>query len=514
MTFESKVWSRREFQNEARCFAQRFRSLGVQPGDRIIVMLENSPALLISVFASHQLGSIVVPLNPRSGDGEREYVIAHSEPKLLISEAAVPVPRGALNLTRQDVSGGFLQASVGATGEPDGARTLSPVQPGALTGTAEEPGGPESELPAFLIYTSGTTSRPKGVLLTHGNVMACLESLREAWELTAQDRLLLALPLFHVHGLIVGAHSCAWNGSEIFLRRGFDASDAWREILEHRCTLFMGVPTMYQRMLRHGTSSDAERAFCRAASESVRLFISGSAPLAAHTNLAFQQAFGQAILERYGMTEGLMLISNPASGPRKPGSVGLPLPGVSARLVDDSGQEASGDNLGEIWVRGASLFHEYWRNPEATRAGFADGWFKTGDMAHRDQDGYFFIAGRKSLDIIKCYGYKISALEIEDALLGLRGVQEAAVLGTPHPDKGEEILAFVRVDVDGPATSASIDATQLGALLNLEVTAFLDSRLARYKHPSRYVLVEALPRNPMGKVSKIELKALLSGDPG
>ncbi|MBI4455173.1 MAG: AMP-binding protein [Acidobacteria bacterium] len=493
--FEGETWTQGAFLREVQRLSGCFSRLGVTAGSRVVLMLENSPELLFSAFASHQLGSIAVPINPRCSVAEMDYVINDVEPSLIVSEGPMALGRIA-NLTRD----GFRSDRGDLPSEQDRRFT----------------GGPAAGDAAFLFYTSGTTSHPKGVLLSHRNILACLESLRQAWHWQENDRLLLVLPLFHVHGLIVAAHGSVWNGSEIVLHRKFDVEETLRDLQQYGCTLFMGVPTMYQRLLEAGATAGSglrHQPFAaeqpHASLDSIRLFVSGSAPLPASTHGTFKRMFGHAILERYGMTETLMVLSNPYDGPRKAGSVGVPLPGVEVCLVDDSRQQVEKGDIGEIWVRGKAVFHQYWKNPNATRASFDQGWFKTGDVAYQDEEGHFFIVGRKSVDIIKCYGFKISAREIEDVLLELPSVAEVAVVGVPHTDKGEEIVAFVMPQQrvrDRTETCVEMGAAQLESVLREDVIGFLHTRLAHYKHPSRYFLVDALPRNTMGKVSKIDLK--------
>jgi acyl-CoA synthetase (AMP-forming)/AMP-acid ligase II len=269
---------------------------------------------------------------------------------------------------------------------------------------------------------------------------------------------------------------------------------------------------MYQRLLQQAGGGNQDKdALAAPLCPQMRLFISGSAPLSGALHGAFESRLGISILERYGMTETLMVLSNPCSGIRKAGSVGKPLPGTSVRLVDDAGQATQPGEIGEIWVRGPAVFSGYWKLPEATQQAFEDGWFKTGDMARQDADGYYRIAGRRSVDILKTGGFKVSALEVEDALLALPGIGEAAVVGIPHSDRGEEIVAFVRPNSDttvSPPSGRELGVNDLSALLGEDLEAHLAARLARYKHPSRYILLERFPRNAMGKVSKTELKRL------
>ncbi|MCC5845548.1 MAG: AMP-binding protein [Verrucomicrobia bacterium] len=344
---------------------------------------------------------------------------------------------------------------------------------------------------AMMIYTSGTTGKPKGALTTHAGLAAQIRSLSEAWEWTPEDRILLFLPLHHVHG-VVNVLGCAlWNGAFCDILSAFDAETVWRRVCDGDLTVFMAVPTIYARLLAAWDASDeAERKAFRAGCGNMRLMVSGSAALPAPMFHRWREISGHTLLERYGMTEIGMALSNPLHGERLPGTVGTPLPGVEARLDRREGEEA-----GEIQVRGPAVFAGYWNRPEATAESFtADGWFKTGDIAVCE-NGVYRILGRNSVDIIKSGGFKISALEIETELLGYPEIEQAAVVGVPDPEWGERVAAAV--------------VLKAGCALTLsELRARGKSRLAVYKLPSRLKVVEGLPRNAMGKVVKPEVKKL------
>ncbi|MFB3918109.1 MAG: acyl-CoA synthetase [Terriglobales bacterium] len=348
---------------------------------------------------------------------------------------------------------------------------------------------------AMIIYTSGTTSRPKGVVTTHDNITAQITTLVEAWGWSQHDRILLCLPLHHVHG-IINVVSCAlWSGATCEMLPRFDANTVWERIANGALTLFMAVPTIYVKLIAAWeASSPARRAFLSQACRRLRLMVSGSAALPVSTLERWEEISGHRLLERYGMTEIGMALSNPLHGRRVPGSVGTPLPRVQVRLVDESGSEAGTGVPGEIEVRGPSVFKEYWRKPEATRDAFRNGWFLTGDMAVFE-NGVYRILGRTSVDIIKTGGHKLSALEIEEVLRGHPAISECAVVSVPDPEWGERVAAAV-VLRDG--MSLDLDALRTWA----------KERIAAYKVPSRLLTLQSLPRNAMGKVTKPAVAAL------
>ena len=349
---------------------------------------------------------------------------------------------------------------------------------------------PAADAPAVIAYTSGTTGKAKGALLTHGNLTANITAVIAAWHWTAQDRLLLTLPLFHAHGLMVGMHGTLFVGGSVVLRTRFDASDVLASFKDDpSISLFFGVPTMYTRLL-------AETAKQGASAHKLRLFVSGSAPLSAQVFADFERVFGQQILERYGMTETIMNLTNPYEGERRAGTVGSPFPGQEARIVDSRTRQIlpSGE-IGEIEVRGPNVFAGYWQRPEATAEAFsADGWFRTGDLGWCSSDGYFTITGR-ARELIISGGYNIYPREIEDVLMMHPGVVEAAVLGRPDSEMGEQVVAFIVPNPDQPPSAA-------------DLIAFCRERLASYKKPRCIIFVEALPRNALGKVQKHILEAI------
>jgi malonyl-CoA/methylmalonyl-CoA synthetase len=347
----------------------------------------------------------------------------------------------------------------------------------------------------MIVYTSGTTSRPKGVVFTHQTIQAQIESLVEAWEWRPDDKILLTLPLHHVHGIINVLGCALWSGARCEMLPGFDADDVWGRIEGSDLTLFMAVPTIYAKLIAawEKLSPDSQRSLSQACA-GLRLMVSGSAALPIPMFERWQEITGHTLLERYGMTEIGMALSNPLHGQRLPGHVGMPLPGVEVRRVDEAGQAVPEEEPAEIEVRGPGVFLEYWRQPAATRAAFRDDWFRTGDVAVVEQ-GSYRILGRRSVDIIKTGGYKVSALEIEAVLREHPSISDCAVVGLADPEWGQRVGAAV--------------VLRAGTELSLEeLRTWAKERLAAYKVPSRLLKLEALPLNAMGKVTKPELAEL------
>ncbi|MHB8770336.1 MAG: acyl-CoA synthetase [Syntrophales bacterium] len=351
---------------------------------------------------------------------------------------------------------------------------------------------------AMILYTSGTTGKPKGVVTTHDNITAQITSLIEAWEWTADDRILEFLPLHHIHG-IVNVISCAlWAGAVCEIVPEFDARKVWDRIVQGGLTLFMAVPTIYTKLIdAWQKASPEDRGRMTEGCRRMRVMISGSAALPVSTLEKWQEISGHVLLERFGMTEIGMGISNPLQGKRYPGCVGTPLPGVQARLVDDNGAPVAPGTPGEIEIRGKVVFSEYWRKPDETRKAFRNGWFRTGDVAVVES-GVYRILGRSSVDIIKTGGEKVSALEIEETLLTHPDIQECAVVGVPDPVWGEKVSAAVVLDA--------------GKTLDIETLRdWGKERLAPYKVPKDLVVLEKLPRNAMGKIIKPAVKKIFQG---
>ncbi len=354
---------------------------------------------------------------------------------------------------------------------------------------------------AMILYTSGSTGKPRGVVTTHANIEAQVECLAEAWQWRQNDRILNVLPLHHVHGIINVLCCALWSGATCEFQPKFDAGTVWKRFKKGGLTLFMAVPTIYHRLIEYGEDDDAsidDQKLMSAACRDFRLMVSGSAALPVPVFEKWRRISGQTLLERYGMTEIGMALSNPLEGERRPGFVGHPLPGVQVRLTDENGEEVAEGQPGQIEVRGASVFLEYWNLPEATEKAFRKGWFLTGDIAQReDGGGAFRILGRSSIDIIKTGGYKVSALEIENILLEHPAIREAAVVGVEDNRWGEQVCAAIVLHRDA-------------RLSGDDLRHWAKTRLARYKAPARVRMVQSFPRNSMGKVLKTDLQNLFS----
>ena len=462
------------------------RPAAITPGDRVAYLIppgRDHVAVQLGIWLA---GGIAVPLAISHPLRELEYILDDARPRALVADpATIPArhahpPRAAPT----DVPGGH------------------PPHPAAA-----HPATPHPDRPALLIYTSGTTGPPKGVLTTHANLAAQITALTTAWAWTERDRILHTLPLHHIHG-VVNALACAlWSGSAVEFGPGAPAS-TWDRLASGEITLFMSVPTVYTRLIRawEEAAPAVQERWSRGAS-GLRLMVSGSAALPVRTFERWREITGHTLLERYGMTEIGMALSNPLDGTRRPGHVGLPLPGVELRLADDRGQPASAPKHGEIEVRGPQVFREYWRRPADTAAAFRDGWFRTGDEACVGEGGYYRILGRRDIDIVKTGGYKVSALEVEELYRAHPAVRDLAVVGVPHPEWGEQLrAAWV------PAERAAADATGGPPIPDgAELRAWGKERLAPYKVPHAFTAVADLPRNAMGKVQKAAVRSILAG---
>jgi len=424
-------------------------------------------------------GGIAVPLAVSHPPAELEYVIRDAEAETVVVHPDLAAAMQAVRLrpTVRTVT----------TDQAVGTAPRSPL-PGVAAGRR-----------AMIVYTSGTTGKPKGVVTTHANIVAQVTSLVTAWEWRADDWILLVLPLHHVHGIINVLTCALWAGARCEMLPKFDAERVWGRIAAGELTLFMAVPTIYGKLITAWEAAAPERrrawsAGC--APPRMRLMVSGSAALPVQRLERWREISGHVLLERYGMTEIGMALSNPLHGERRPGFVGTPLPGVDVHLVDEAGRPVvRGETTpGEIEVRGATVFLEYWRRPEATAAAFRDGWFRTGDVAVLD-DGAYRILGRSSVDIIKTGGYKVSALEVEEVLRTHPAIAECAVVGVEDPEWGERICAAVERRGEADLTLAALQA-------------WAKERLAPYKIPRALRSVPALPRNALGKVTKRDVAAL------
>ncbi|PWB70792.1 MAG: hypothetical protein C3F07_16075 [Anaerolineales bacterium] len=457
------------------------QSLGLQPGDRVALQLTKSIEFILLHLATVRLGAITLPLNLAYPPDELKYFLEDSGAKLFFA---------------LETSKGKIRSMLPELPDLKECIFLDPSKPDEfqLQITNREAGGFESPLrgsstiddnqTAVIIYTSGTTGRPKGAEITHGNLISNLESLHTAWGWQAEDVLLHVLPIFHVHGLFVALHGALHAGAATKMMREFNAQRTLELLSSGECTVFMAVPTIHKRLL------DADRYDL----SNVRLITSGSDRLPDEVFTGFQEIFGYALLERYGMTETGMNCSNPLHGQRRIGSVGLPLPGVQVRIVNAETHEQLPDGeIGEVEIRGPNVFKGYWRQPEKTSASFsADGWFKTGDLGFRESDGYITLCGR-SKDLIISGGLNIYPPEVERVLVEHPAVNACAVIGCPDAEWGEKVTAVVVHEKGGSVTGE-------------ELIRFCRERLAPYKSPKAIVFRSDLPRNAMGKIQKAELR--------
>jgi len=441
----------------------------------VLVQVEKSPAALFFYLGCLRAGLIFVPLNTAYRDLELEHFLDDAEPGLVVCApdrlTAMQELAGTRGVTRVQA----LDAS-GLGSLYDAARNQPTMHaPAALAG---------DEI-AVILYTSGTTGRPKGAMITHANLASNARALHQAWGFRDGDVLLHALPIFHIHGLFVACHTALLNVSTMLFLPKFDARSVMT--LLPRATVFMGVPTYYTRLL-------AEPAFSTKTCRNMRLFTCGSAPLLPQTFDEFRERTGHTILERYGMTETGMNTSNPLEGVRKPGTVGPPLPGVQIRIVDREDRELPAGETGQLLVKGTNVFKGYWRLPDKTAEEFTvDGYFRTGDLARLDADGYVSIVGRAK-DLIISGGFNVYPKEIEGYLDKLDGVRESAAIGVPHPDFGEAVIAVV------------VRLPESATLTEAGIIAALKSKIAGFKVPKRVFFVDELPRNTMGKVQKNVLR--------
>src|SRR5215218_2283868 len=468
LRFEGEDYGYGRLLEGARSFAAALGNSGLAPGDRVALFLGNHPDFLAAYLGTHLAGGVVVPVNEGYRWTELRHIFGDAGVRLCFTDG-----EGGMELERVREDLPDLETVIEAGEE------LASFLESTDNYEPELPGGEDL---AVIAYTSGTTGRSKGAMLLHRNLLANAAAICEAWRWTAGDHLLLSLPLFHGHGLMVGAHCTLVAGASAELRRRFDAAEVYEALLEGHFTMFFGVPTMYERLLREAAGRAGRP-------RPLRLYVSGSAPLSPRTFARFEEEFGQRILERYGMTETGMNLTTPYDGERRPGTVGRPFPGQEARVVDAKTRApAPAGEVGEIEVRGPHVFAGYWNQPGATAESIdEEGWFRTGDLGYIDEDGYITITGRKR-DLIISGGYNVYPREVEEVLEGCPGVAEVAVVGLPDQEFGERVAAVV---VPGdPGLSAE------------KIEDFCREELASYKKPRQVVFVDALPRNALGKVLK------------
>jgi malonyl-CoA/methylmalonyl-CoA synthetase len=450
-----------ELDDRASRMAHELTARGLQRGDRLCVHLGNGVAFIDLFLACVRLGVIFVPINILYRERELRHIISDSAPTALV-------------------------AARDGTSYPDGTPVwdVGELNAGAEGRSSQRPDiSLDGDNAALIVYTSGTTGIAKGAVLSHNNLAANGINVTAIWKITEGDRYLAALPLFHVHGLANGLHSWLISGCLMRLLDRFDQHSTPTVMLEFKPTVFFGVPTMYVRLLDVALVPDA---MAHEIGRAARLFVSGSAPLPAHVHEAFRGRYGHTVLERYGMSEALMILTNPYEGERRPGAVGVPLPGVSVRLVADDGSVVAGDGVGEVEIRSPALFTGYWGRDDATSAAYHDGWFKTGDLGIRSEDGYYTLRGRRG-DLIISGGFNIYPREIEELLVEDPRVREAAVIGVKDEVRGEVPVAYIVAD-------ESVDVAQLDATCR--------NQLASFKIPRAFIRIDALPRTALGKVQK------------
>jgi malonyl-CoA/methylmalonyl-CoA synthetase len=455
LEFDNKTYTFGDLDLRSNQMANFLGAKGVFAGDRICVYLENCVEMIDLFLAAAKSGIIFVPVNILYKEREITHILSDAEPKIVFSDDAVP--------------GGFDSIQL---------KELIPLV--AAQSTDYKQVNTNGDSPAALVYTSGTTGLSKGAILTHNNFMTNGINLNACREINENDRFLLALPLFHVHALANGIHCWLMSGCIMRLLIRFEHQKAAAEFLDFKPTLFFGVPTIYIRML------EMDNDMAKKIGAHARLFVCGSAPLPAQIMNDFKSKFGHTILERYGMTETLMNISNPYTGERRPGTVGFPLPGLSVKILLPNGTIAKVDEEGEVCVKGPNVFAGYWKKPDATADAFVGGYFRTGDMGVFSEDGYFTLKGRKS-DLIISGGFNIYPREIEEFLLEQEGVTEATVVGVPHATRGEVPIAYI-------VASEKYNATA--------IEASCKKTFASFKIPRSFIAVDHLPRTALGKVQK------------
>ena len=504
------VWSGRSHSFEeifgwASDYVALLERAGVKRGDRVAIFAETCPEIVASLVGHLASGVVHVPINTRYKADEARHILEDSAAVAVLAregDECHGILEEILRVGRPRALREVISLAHAFPSSPSPSPSPSSFsKKSLLLSSSEQRSSSSADDPAILIYTSGTTGKSKGVVLSHRALEENTRAVMELWKFTEHDRLVLALPLFHVHGLCLGVAGALLTGFTLLLEERFDAARVVAAFAGEGATAFMGVPTMYVRLLEHLDAHPEAAESLRKA----RLFTAGSAPLPETDFLAFREKTGHAILERYGMSETLFTLSNPFGGERRPGTVGFPVPGCSVRLVDDDGSDSPAGELGEIRVKSNGIMSGYWGRPEDTAAAFRDGWFLTGDVARRDADGYVTIVGRSSTDIIKSGGFKISAREIEDVLRRHPAVKDAAVVGLPDRVWGQRIAAAL-VLVGGAAPVAAEAVCEA-------VAAFAAEQLADFKKPRDLRAFPELPRNALGKVQKHLVVKWFGDDP-
>ena len=497
LVFEGRTWTFADLDRLSRRYARGLAAAGFASGDRIAVYAETSPEVVVALLGHHRLGALHVPINTRYRGEELSHVLQDSGAKAILLGAGTEGERVLDGIATPPALRHRIVVGARAPRAGDLAfeRLIETDRPRGESDAAPAPADADT---AILLYTSGTTGKSKGVELSFRAIVENTEAVTRLWRFEPRDRMALALPLFHVHGLCLGIHGALLHGMTTLLFERFEAARIVQAFAESGATVFQGVPTMYVRLLDLLAARPEDAQALRRA----RLFTAGSAGLPADDFAAFEERTGQRILERYGMSETLFTLSNPYED-RRPGTVGLPVPGCEVQIVGEEGLEAAAGEPGEVLVKSNGIMTGYWGKPAETAASFQDGWFATGDVARRGADGYITIVGRKSVDVIKSGGFKISAREIEDVLRRHPRVREVAVVGAPDRVWGQTILAAVVLQSGETAPSEA-------ALLD-ELASFCARHLADYKRPRAVRILAELPRNALGKVQKHRILEELLG---
>ena len=474
--FENRSYSYAEIKNQVAFVAGTLAAYGLAKGERVALYLENSPAFVTTYLGVLWCGGVVVPVNTRYREDELRHMLTDSGARLVVTDTA---GKAEVDKVRDDAPAEkVVELTQGTSLDRTAWTSLTDPQP-----LFTEPYPLMHDDLAVIGYTSGTTGHSPGAMLTHGNFLSNSAAVTKAWRWTADDHLLLVLPLFHMHGLGVGLHGTLLQGATLTLHRKFDAEDVYRTLLAGEATMFFGVPTLYGRLLSVAKTKNEK--------PNVRLLVSGSAPLSAQTHREVEENLGAKILERYGMTETVMIAGNPFDK-RRPGTVGVPFEGIELRIADEANETLPPCETGEVQLRGSNITKGYWQNDEATQAAWtSDGWFKTGDLGFIDRDGYLTLNGR-ARDLIISGGFNVYPREVEEVLSEVEGVEEVAVLGLPHDDLGEQVVAAVVGEVDEE-----------------DLLEYAKAHIASFKKPKKVYYVDELPRNALGKVQKHILKKQL-----
>lgn len=466
-------YSRKWLHDESGRYANTLVELGCKQGDRVAAQIEKTPQGLALFLGCLRAGICFMPLNTAYKSSELAYLLSDGAPKIFVSQSLnIPegLPSDSLVMSLNEKGQGTIQ-TLAASASPEFTTVKC-----------------NKDTLGCLIYTSGTTGKPKGAMLGHGAIGYTGVGLGEYWGLSEADTLLHMLPMFHAHGLLISSNVALAAGSKMIFKQKFDQDDAINNL--PKSTVFMGVPTFYHRLL-------ADPRLTPELCKSMRVFTCGSAPLSAEIHREFEDRTGHKIIERYGATETMILCSNPLNGDRRPGSVGFPLPGVDLRIANEADEKLEDGEIGMIQVKGLGMFDGYWKMPEQTKKEFTnDGWFRTGDLGSISKDGYVSITGR-SKDLVISGGYNVYPAEVETVINELGSVRESAIVGTPHPDFGEAVVAFVI-----PSNNSVPPKSE-------EIIQWVKDKLANYKVPKQVVIVDDLPRNAMGKVLKNQLRESL-----